>query len=112
MYCAAPAAQQTAAFTITVPTVQTPPKIDGTLNDPAWKNAAHAQLGWDYTFRRAAEEHTDAYMLVDSKYLYVAFVAKQTQPIVATQHTDDQPLPSDDVVRVYLWPAGDSGIEY
>lgn len=112
MYCAAPAAQQTAAFTITVPTVQTPPKIDGTLNDPAWKNAAHAQLGWDYTFRRAAEEHTDAYMLVDSKHLYVAFVAKQTQPIVATQHTDDQPLPSDDVVRVYLWPAGDSGIEY
>lgn len=105
-------AAESNAYSITAPTVQTPPKIDGTLSDPAWKNAAHVQLGWDFSFRRAADEATDAYMLVDSKYLYVAFVAKQTQPIVATEHTNDQPLPSDDVVRVYLWPSGDSGIEY
>jgi hypothetical protein len=93
-------------------TAQTPPKIDGTLNDPAWKNAAHAQLGWDFTFRRAAEERTDAYLMVDERYLYVAFVVKQKEPIVATQHTNDQALPSDDVVRVYVWPAGDTGNEY
>lgn len=99
-------------YTITVPVTQTAPKLDGTLNDPAWKNAAHVQLGWDFTFRKAAEEQTDAYVTVDSKYLYVAFQAKQKEPIVATQHENDQPLPSDDVVRVYLWPAGQSGNEY
>ncbi|HEY9180266.1 MAG TPA: DUF5916 domain-containing protein, partial [Candidatus Baltobacteraceae bacterium] len=100
------------AATIAIPVTQTPPKIDGTLNDPAWKNAAHVQLGWDFTFRKAAEEATDAYVTVDSKYVYVAFRAQQEEPIVATQHQNDQPLPSDDVVRVYFWPAGDSGNEY
>src|SRR5581483_6952629 len=83
-----------------------------TLNDPAWKNAAHVQLSWDFAFQRTAEEETDAYVLVDAKYLYIAFVAKQKQPLVATQHQNDQPMATDDVVRVYLWPAGDSGNEY
>lgn len=110
--CTPAHAAESNAYAITAPTVQSAPKIDGTLSDPAWKNAAHVQLEWDFTFRRAAQETTDAYMLVDSKYLYVAFVAKQRQPIVATQHTNDQPLPNDDVVRVYFWPAGDSGNEY
>jgi hypothetical protein len=109
---AAAAVQADGTYSITVPSVQTPPKIDGTLNDPEWKNAAHVQLKWDFAFRRAADEPTDAYLLADARNLYVAFVAKQKQPIVATQHQNDQPLGSDDVVRVYLWPAGDSGNEY
>lgn len=105
-------AAQDAAFAITAPTVQAPPKIDGTLGDAAWKSAAHVQLTWDFSFRRPADQATDAYVMVDAKYLYVAFVAKQKQSITATQHTNDQPLPADDVVRVYFWPAGDSGNEY
>ncbi|HET9392757.1 MAG TPA: DUF5916 domain-containing protein [Candidatus Rubrimentiphilum sp.] len=111
---ASPAAAQTASQTFTIPSVTTsaPPKIDGTIDDPAWKNAAHVQLAWDFTFRRPAAEATDAYLLMDQKYLYVAFVAKQTEPIVATQHSNDQPLGADDVVRIYLWPAGDQGFEY
>jgi hypothetical protein len=92
--------------------VQTAPKIDGTLNDPAWKTAARVQLDWDFTFRRSADERTDAYLLVDTRYLYVAFVAKQHEPITATQHTNDQGLSSDDAVTIYLWPTGNAGIEY
>ena len=46
------AAEETAGFAISAIPVQTPPKIDGTLDDPAWKNAAHVQLNWDFTFRR------------------------------------------------------------
>lgn len=109
---AARAVENGNAFVLASATTQTPPKIDGTLNDPAWKNASHAQLQWDFTFRRPAEQSTDTYLLVDSRYLYVAFVAKQREQIVATQHTNDQPLPADDVVRVYVWPAGDTGNEY
>lgn len=106
------AAQTTPSFVINAVAVATPPKIDGTLDDPAWKTAAHASLGWDFTFQRPAEHQTDAYLLIDAKYLYVAFHAKQKEAIVATQHTNDQAMPSDDVVRVYLWPAGEHGNEY
>ncbi len=109
---AAAVAAQAQNFSVTVPITQTAPKIDGTLNDPAWKNAAHVQLQWDFTFRRPANETTDAYIMVDAKYLYVGFAAKQREGIVATEHTNDQPLPADDVVRVYFWPAGDTGNEY
>ncbi len=49
---------------------------------------------------------------VDSKFLYVAFVAKQREPITATQQTNDQGLSSDDAVMVYLWPTGNTGNEY
>lgn len=109
---AAGAVDATGPFTLTAATTQSAPAIDGTLSDAAWKNAAHAQLQWDFTFQRPAEEATDAYVMVDSRYLYVAFVAKQREAIVATQHTDDQPMPTDDVVRLYVWPAGDRGNEY
>jgi len=109
-----PAVAQDASQTFTIPTVtaSAAPKIDGTLDDPVWKNAARAQLQLDISFQRPANEATDAYLLVDKQYLYVAFVVKQTEPVIATQHTNDQPMPNDDVVRVYFWPSGDSGIEY
>ena len=105
-------AATSAAFDVTAATTATPPKLDGTLDDPVWKKATHVNLDWDFTFRRPANETTDAYLLVDAQYVYVAFVASQKEPLTATQHTNDQPLPSDDVVRVYFWPAGDSGNEY
>ena len=97
---------------MTAAAAQHPPALDGTLNDPEWKTAPHVQLQWDLAFQRPANETTEAYLLVDSKFVYVAFVAHQKEAIVATQHTNDQPLPNDDVVRVYFWPAGDSGNEY
>ncbi len=57
------AADESNSFSISAPAAQHPPKIDGTLNDPAWKTATHVRLDWDFTFRRAAEEPTDAYLL-------------------------------------------------
>jgi len=111
-FAVAPAATTTDSFVISAVNVTAPPKLDGTLDDPAWKTAAHATLGWDFTFQRPAEHVTDAYVLVDAKYMYVAFHAKQHEPIIATQHTNDQPMPTDDVVRIYVWPAGSSGNEY
>ena len=108
----APAAARADDAGIAIVSTQTPPKIDGTIDDPVWKTAAHVQLGWDFTFRRPASEQTDAYVLTDGHYLYVAFVAKQKEPLTATQHVDDQPLSSDDVVRVYFFPGGEQGFEY
>ncbi len=110
--CVARAAEAAPGFAISAVPVEAPPKIDGTLDDPAWKNAARVQLGWNFTFQRPADESTDAYVLSDKQYLYVAFAAKQKEQLVATQHVNDQPLGSDDVVRVFLFPAGEQSFEY
>jgi uncharacterized protein DUF5916 len=100
------------SFAVAVSRADSSPKIDGTLNDPLWKKATHIQMTWDYQFRRPASEPTDVYLLADKTSLYVAFVAKQSEPITATDHTNDSSLSADDAVRVYLWPSGENGFEY
>jgi uncharacterized protein DUF5916 len=107
-----PARAAPSSFALPVAHADAPPKIDGTLNDPEWGKATHAQLTWDYQFRRPASDATDVYLLVDKANLYVAFVAQQSQPITATNHTMDTSLGADDAVRVYLWPGGENGLEY
>src|SRR5689334_13813525 len=68
-------------YSIDVTRVDAEPKIDGTLNDPQWQKAAHVQLGWDIQFQRPAAQKTDAYVMADAHYLYVAFVAEQKEPL-------------------------------
>lgn len=100
------------AFSIDAVRVTAPPKLDGTLGDPLWKTGAHVRLGWDSTYLRPATETTDAYILADDSYLYLGWDVRQTEPVTATVHTDDVGLGADDIVRVYLWPGGDTGFEY
>lgn len=107
-----PARADATSFTIPIVKIGQDPKIDGTMDDPTWKQASHVTLDWDYQFRRPAAEKTDAYIMADSKYVYVAMVAEQKEPITATIHSNDVTLGADDVVRVYLWPGGDHGFEY
>jgi len=99
-------------YSVSVVRVATPPVLDGTLGDPVCKTGAHVQLGWDSTFQRAATETTDAYLLADDRYLYIGWDVEQTEPITATVHTNDTGLGADDIVRVFLWPGGDTGFEY
>src|SRR5450755_1630319 len=95
-----------------IPAVAVPPKIDGTIADPAWQRGAKASLTWDYNHNRPAGQPTEVYVLADSSAIYVAFVAHQAQTVTATQATNDVPMPGDDVVRAYFWPGADSGFEY
>jgi Domain of unknown function (DUF5916) len=99
-------------FSLDAARAKTPPKLDGTLDDPQWQTAAHTQLGWDYSFRRPASDKTDVYLLSDDHAVYVAYVVQQTEAITATQTTNDVGLGADDVVRTYFWPGGDQGFEY
>ncbi len=112
VFCVDRAAADAASFVAPIAHTDTDPKVDGTLDDPAWQKATHLQLGWDFQFRRPAEEKTDAYLMADASALYVAIVAEQKEPVTATLHTNDVTLAADDVVRVYLWPGGDHGFEY
>jgi len=106
------AARAQAAFSIEAVRVATPPKLDGTLDDPLWKTGAHVRLGWNSTYLRAAAQTTDAYVLVDDSNIYIAYVAKQVEPQTATVHTNDVGLGTDDIVRTFLFPSGDRGFEY
>ncbi len=109
---AAFASAEQPAFSVRVPKAAVAPKIDGTIDDPAWRGAARVELDWDFTFRRPSEESTEVYLVADQRFLYVAFVAAQSEPLTATQHGDDVPLPTDDAVNVYLWPNGLRGFKY
>jgi hypothetical protein len=111
-FCRQAAAADPAQWTVDVAHTDADPKIDGTLDDPEWKKASHVDLTWDYQFRRPASEKTDAYLMVDNKFVYVAIVAQQSEPITATLHTNDVTLAPDDLVRVYFWPGGERGFEY
>jgi hypothetical protein len=112
MFPATKALAGATAYQINAPDPATPPALDGTISDPAWAKAAHVTLEHDLQFQRAAQQHTDAYFMLDEKNLYVAFVAKQQSPIIATQHTNDVGENADDEVAVRLWPDGASGFAY
>jgi hypothetical protein len=92
------------------PTASAPP-VDGKLSD-AWTGIAPIGLGWDLHLTRPARERTNVYVTADQKYLYVAFDAKQSGPVVASQRTNDVGYGSDDQVEVLLWPSGSSGFAY
>jgi hypothetical protein len=97
------------AAALVVVRAQSAPSLDG---DAGWADAPVTTLGWDFTNGRPAPEETRVRVLVDDRYLYVRFDAKQREPIVATQTVDDVGQGSDDVVHVSLWPAGSNGFEY
>ena len=100
------------AASVTAPVVAQGPPVDGSLNHDAWKQAATVSLAWDLQGHRPAPEQTNALIVSDGKFVYVAFDAKQREAIVATQHTDDVGQGADDSVSVDFWPGGINGIFY
>lgn len=101
-----------AALALTVPAVPSGPPIDGSLAHEQWKSAAAAELKWNLQGHKAAADPTTAYIESDGKFLYVAFQAKQTARVIATQHTNDAGEGADDEVSVDLWPGGTNGFFY
>ncbi|MGC2244786.1 MAG: hypothetical protein WBA06_14255 [Candidatus Aquilonibacter sp.] len=103
-------AEGAVASTFSFPAARAPHPLalDPALSDPAW------QLGkilsgtpWkDVTTRGNAPDATTAYFLYDDKNLYVAFVAPQKAPIVATQTTNDVGFGTDDFVSVGIDTSG------
>jgi len=110
---AAGAAEENAPTALSIPTVASPPPIDGTLNSPVWQKGAKVTLGYDRQTHGASGETTTAYILTDGKALYVGFEAQQTRTsIVATQRTNNVGVDTDDEVKINLWPGGKNGLSY
>jgi hypothetical protein len=82
--------------------------------DPAavWPLSAALSLDWDFTNGKPAAEPTRVQIVADTKELYVRFEVVQHEPIVSSQHVNDNGDGSDDEVSVYLWPSGGSGFRY
>jgi hypothetical protein len=87
--------------TLSPPKTETPPSIDGILEDPCWETAAK---GTDFYARQKgqATEPTDLYMCYDSENIYVALFCHDSQPdkIVATQTERDAYAFTDDLIWI------------
>lgn len=86
------------------PKVETPPVIDGKLDDPCWQNAVK---GENFTLRGSrtlATEQTELFVCYDSTSFYFAFYAHESQPegIIAQLKERDGYIYDDDAVWVSL----------
>ncbi len=109
---AAAATPDLRAFVVGAVRTANPPPIDGSIDSPEWKRAAHLTLAWNVDFHRPADEATDAYVLIDKNFMYVAFIAHQKTAPLVTQRTQGPAVSNDDWVEVLLWPSGVNGFGY
>jgi hypothetical protein len=113
-----------AVLTADVPKLEADPPLDPADPASSWSNALDLPLGWDVVHAKPAADATQVHVATDGRFLYVRFDAKQTSPVVITQHSDDVitggsngnggtlSWSNDDAVWVDLWPNGAGGFEY
>ena len=77
--------------------------IDGILNELAWQSAPVINEFSYPWFTNGQKELTEARMIWDKNYLYVAFVAHD-QFISAYKSERDSPVSQDDCVEVFIAP--------
>ena len=99
----ASAAEPTPLPEYRAPRTNTPPQIDGRLDDPAW---IAAPLAGDFVFtwfQAGVREQTRARLLWDDTYLYLAFECDDQH--ITARHTErDGRIPEDDCVELMLMP--------
>ena len=99
-----------ATFTIAVPTVATPPSLNGAI-DATWSTAVQVTARYDFTYQKDGEP-TQIHVAQDADGLDVAFEATQHEPITENVETNGAGVLSDDNVQVLLWPQGANGFSY
>lgn len=83
---------------------QTPPVIDGKLDDPCWAEAPAATGFTEYKTERLAEEQTVVRILYDDTSLYVGFECMEPHPdkLQATERKYDRSLDEEDYVEIQM----------
>lgn len=99
-------------WSLAIPAAAAAPHIDASLADPAWTSAAVVRLQYNLRSHGPAPEETVARVMADKAYVYVAFDVKQSEPIAASQYTNDVGCCVDDSVQIDLWPNGAKGFRY
>ena len=85
--------------------------IDGILNELAWQSAPVINEFSYPWFTNGQKELTEARMIWDKNYLYVAFVAHD-QFISAYKSERDSPVAQDDCVEVFIAPNPSKAQDY
>jgi len=87
---------------IPVATCETPPRIDGILDDSCWKSATHALGFYRMTGAAPIPEQTEAWFCADRSRMYFAFHCLDSQPelIVANETRRNNSFYKDDFVAV------------
>ncbi|MHC4625721.1 MAG: carbohydrate binding family 9 domain-containing protein, partial [Planctomycetota bacterium] len=90
--------------TIKAVRTDTPPVIDGKIDDSCWAKTETATDFTDYRLERLAVEQTIVRVLYDDENLYVAFECLEPDPnsIVAIERKYDQSLRDEDSVTLRL----------
>lgn len=90
--------------TIVVPHTLAPPVIDGELDDPGWRSAAHTGDFWLSSEGAAPTDQTEVFVLRNAEYLYFGFRCYDSQPdkVYAIRTQRDASLGADDRVSVQL----------
>ncbi|MGB2824732.1 MAG: sugar-binding protein, partial [Phycisphaerae bacterium] len=87
---------------------KSPPKLDGKLDDEAWKASPPCHLARTLDGSGSAPQPTEVRLLRDDRTLYVAF--RCTEPLldklVASRRGHDGPIWEDDSIEMFLGPAG------
>lgn len=83
-----------------------PPKIDGDLSDPVWKDVPKADNFINPDSGKPVEDQTEVWMTYDKTSVYLAFYCHDSKPneIVARETVRDSRMENDDSVRVILDP--------
>jgi hypothetical protein len=90
---------------VTPTRTDTPPRIDGVLDDPVWRTAAHLT---EFTQQQPLEgapatEETDVYIAYDSEALYFGFHVHYKDPsIMRANRVERDRATEDDLVTVYF----------
>ena len=87
---------------LTATRTDSPPTIDGVLDEPCWSEADVATDFTDYRTEKLATEQTFVRILYDEKNIYIAFECLEPEPdrIIAVERKYDQSLRDEDRVEV------------
>lgn len=77
--------------------------IDGHLNETAWENAGSITLQFPWNQQTGAKQTTNAQLLWDDEYLYVAYECLD-KDITALYQQHDDPTYEDDAVELFINP--------
>ncbi len=107
----APATQAQTIYEYTVKRTPQALTIDGELGEPAWQDAPLTEAFVQYRYGTYAKQATQAKMLWDDTYLYVAFIMNDKDVWAATEVWSSGCLCDEEVAEVFIDPDGD-GIDY
>jgi hypothetical protein len=88
-------------YSISAKEAKTPPKIDGNLDESEWKNAGKAKDFVAFTGDKKANEDSEAFVMYDKDYLYLAMICHTKNPEKIKTHEN---VFKGDCVEIFLDP--------